>query len=747
MSSPWKILVVALLGVSRLAPAAPRSPAPAEQSDQEERQAAQRRRNYAENQRAVAAAFADLQQATTRSGPVLTAQLGHGRAVNSLSLSADGRLLLSGSDDRTARLWSVEGGRELRRFVGQQSNVTAAALSRDGTLVATGGGEDHVVRIWDAATGAQRLMLTGHRATIGALAFLSEGKELASVDWDDTLRLWDLTAGKETRKFEKSVSGLSAVFAPDGKTVITIDASNNVVLRDVATGEPTRRLQIKESSPAFAFSSDGTVAAIGGRQCDDHGANCRAKTWLWNMQSRALQPLPAAGDYLVRGLAISPDKKQLAIGSGVGVFGKCEGKCAVQIVDVPSGKEVWRQANFSADIQALTFTADGKALLAAGHDGVIRMFEVGSGRLQFTLGGDALAVAAVALSPDGKWLAVGTGNSADFNTPGLPLAVILWDLKAGREARRLEIFGSAVSSLAFSANSRFLAAGSRGDPDACASCAARLWEVETGRLVQRFPTDVRRGGFALSPDGKQVAGSAAGSEEYTIGMWDAQSGKLLRRMPFGEQWAFAFAPSGSLLASVGGAGDVTLRDARTGKEQRPLSNASADMRPCVSFAPDGKLVAAGATSLFSSAVWDVKSSKVVSRLDGHTRDVTDIRLSGGRLVPGGLVATASSDTTAILWAARTGKLWRVLAGHFGGVTAVAFSANDRLVITGSLDGTARLWDAATGRPLLQLVSFREGQWLVNSADDHFDSSSAECGSRCHFVDGDKVVSGAQSQRL
>lgn len=720
---------------------------PPDPANPEAQHAALRRQRDAENERAVAAAFAELQKPAPSTAPVLTVRLGHSRAISSLSLSADGRLLLSGSDDRTARLWATAGGRELRRFLGQQSNVTTAALSPDGSLVATGGSDDRAVRVWDAKTGAQRLVLSGHGATIGALSFLSGGKTLASVDWDDGLRLWDLETGKETRRIEKAVHGLSALFSPDGKTVMTVDGADDVTLVEAATGTVLKRLPIKESAPTFAVAADASLWAIGGRTCEAASGNCRASIWRWDASRNEPQKLPFGGDVLIRALALSPDKKRLAVSTGAGLVGTCDDSCAVQLLDLSGGNALWRVPQ-TEDVKELAFTPDGKSLLAGGKNGLIRDFDPASGRVRATLGGEVAPVSAVALSPDGRWLAIGTGNSADPSRPAQTLHVALWDLTTGREARRLPLLGNAVSVLSFSADSRLLAAGSRSDPEVCPKCTARLWDVASGREVQRFATDPRRGGFALSPDGRTVAGSATSSDSYAIGLWEAQTGKPLQRIETGEQWALAFSPSGTVLASVGGAGDVTLRDAKTGQEQRALTDASADMRPCVAFSPDGKLVAAGATRLFSSAVWDLRSGKVVSWFDGHTRDVTDIRLSGARTPRGPLVATASLDTTALLWAARSGRRQRVLAGHLGGVTAVAFSADDRLVITGSLDGTTRLWETATGRPLLTLASFQSGDWIVWSADgQRIDAATPARSSNCHWVDGDSVVAESRAQQL
>jgi len=158
---------------------------------------------------------------------------GHEGPVWSAEFSPDGLRIVTGSEDKTARVWNAATGQELVALRGHEGAVRSAAFSPDGLRVVTGS-DDKTARVWDAAIGQELVTLRGHEGAVRSAAFSPDGLRVVTGSADGTARLWDAATGKElvaVRGHESAI--LSAGFSPDGFRVVTGSADKTARIWDV----------------------------------------------------------------------------------------------------------------------------------------------------------------------------------------------------------------------------------------------------------------------------------------------------------------------------------------------------------------------------------------------------------------------------------------------------------------------------------------------------------------------------------
>ena len=132
-------------------------------------------------------------------GQLLQTFRGHVDAISSISFSPDGLSIASTGKDATVRLWNVATGHQKRLLAGYKDTVWRVKFYPNGLPLANdlkrniGGPDDEIIRLWDLRTGQLKKTLTGHAAWVTGISFSADGETLASVSFDDTVLLWDLT--------------------------------------------------------------------------------------------------------------------------------------------------------------------------------------------------------------------------------------------------------------------------------------------------------------------------------------------------------------------------------------------------------------------------------------------------------------------------------------------------------------------------------------------------------------------------
>jgi WD40 repeat protein len=290
---------------------------------------------------------------------------GHTAGVTGVTVSSDGRHVLSASHDGTLRLWSVETAQELRQFDGHRGSVVGLALSPDGRYALSCGADD-TVRLWDVATGAEVRRFAQQAPT--AVAFSPDGR-LVLTGSRDCLRAWDARTGQEVRSAVRAGAIDSfLIFSPDGLLAVGTDGADLPALWDTDSGEFLRTFQPLEPGRTFgaAFSPDGR------RLLSGWGTNAG----LWDVGSGRL-----LRQYRWRDMVLGFVTFQTPYGfSPDGRRGLTGVSNVVVLFDVDSGEELRRFRGYRRGhrdwVTCVAFTPDGAWAVSGSRDTTLRLWRL-----------------------------------------------------------------------------------------------------------------------------------------------------------------------------------------------------------------------------------------------------------------------------------------------------------------------------------------------------------------------------------
>jgi WD40 repeat protein len=477
----------------------------------------------------------------------------HTGKVRLLSLARTGRLLAVATDT-DVKVWDITSTKVQATIKGPDGGASALAFAPDGQALATGSASGEV-KLWDTAREAEKAAFREHRSEVTALAFSPNGLVIASGGRDGTMRLWNTSGAKET--------GSPAAEA------VHLEARDGPALPGLPSPAEQKRslqLQMREATGPLlvqapvCFSPDGATVTsfVSGEEA--------VKVWdVATGQARAPYSFPKGGNPF-DDLALSPDGKTLALCSGGQLF----------LWDAATGQQRATQ-DAQGGVRCMAFSPQG-TVLTTGGDLTVKLWDPVNLKLQATLQafeksppnvGDRWIIC-LAFSPDGKTLAVATGDNA----------LTLWDVGTGQVRAVLKQpdgGGLYVWALAFAPDGKTLAAAN-GDG------TVQLWDMAKGkpRLILRGHKDSAVP-LAYSPDGRSLA---TGGLDGTPRLWDPLTGQLravlrgrLKEEPAGTDRSakssppvissLSFSPDGRVLAAGHNDRSVTLWKAATDAEVTP----------------------------------------------------------------------------------------------------------------------------------------------------------------------------------
>jgi WD40 repeat protein/serine/threonine protein kinase len=588
---------------------------------------------------------------------------GHAGKAHAVAYAPDGKLLATGGDDHTARVWDTATGRELICLRGHTHSVRAVAWSPDGKLLATAS-EDGTARIWDVAERRELRRFSGHQAFVTGVAWSPDGTRIATAGHDSRVRVWNPETGEETTSARLSSDGSWAqtvAWSPDGKRIVVGTWNHEVRVVNSETGAVVTRLVGHTGGVlGVCWSPNGTRIAT---------ASADQTVRVWDPNTGKLLTSLQSGEGALCTVGWSPDGKRIAASGG---------NRAIQVWDADSGKPRGILRGNHQDVRALAWSPDGDTLAAACVSGVVRIWEESTGSASNAPPElNATAGTGFAWGPDGRMATRGRDATvrvwpAGFSRPALTL-------QAGKPIAGRTVLPS--NRVSFSPDGTKVVAW-------CEDARLRIWDAASGETLRALVAPDRLLTTQWSPDGARIACSGWGC---SLAVWDVQTGERLALVTAasGREFALAWSPDGQRIATSGDRGSVCIWDPASGRKLVESARHAFIRDLC--WSPDGRRIASASDDQ-TARVWDAQTLALLSTLRGHSGSVGAV----GWSPDGKRIATGSSDRTVKVWDVATGRETLTLRGHADSVQGVHWHPNGCRFATRDATGNVFLWDATTG---------------------------------------------------
>jgi len=574
---------------------------------------------------------------------------------------------------------------EQNQFIIQQDQIFNASFSRDGKILATVG-EDDTVRLWNLS-GKQLSKIKVSPGKVNGVNFSPNGQLLATAGDDGIAKVWSLS-GKQLATLKGHRGKVtSVIFSPNGQLLATAGDDGTARLWQISGKQLAVFKGHQGSIKNLSFSPDGKSIAT---------ASEDKTIRLWNLSGKQLVVFSGHKDP-VFSVNFSPNGQLLATGEDR----------TIRIWNI-SGKQLAQWSNPDGAAPNLSFSPDGRSLATAGADGTTRIWNL-SGKLLFKLKGHKSWIYGLNFNPDGKTLATvgadgkariwnlenqrrmsrqlvtqwkadsGEAWSVSFSPDGKTIAsagedgiVRLWNLK-GQKVAELKGHQGAVNSVVFSRDGQFIAsAGNDG--------IVRIWNSSNRKLIKSFRHSSQVYSLSFSPDGQYLA--TAGKERMA-GIWKLSVEKFI---PFkGHQQpvnSIVFSPDGKRLATAGKDGRVRLWDL-SGQQLVEIKGHAGEVLS-INFTTDGqKLVSTGADT--TTRIWSLSGAEI-EQINTGQGGVYSTSFSPD----GQLLAIAGENGTAD-FRLLSGKQIAQFGRHDGRVYSLSFSPDGQYLVTAGQDGMVRLW--------------------------------------------------------
>lgn len=367
-------------------------------------------------------------------------------------------------------------------------------------------------------------------------------------------------------------------------------------------------------------------------------------------------------NYSINATAFSPDGRRIFTAGADGLL---------KLWDVSTGKLIRTYEGHQDAIGTAALSSDGLQMLSASNDNTIKLWDVTSGRVIRSAEGEQLNT--VAFSPDGKKVLLAYANKI----------LRVEESSTGKAIHNLE-HGDSVTVAVFSSDGASILSSSEGE--------LILWDAASGQKIRNFEgKDNAILSVAFTPDGQKIL--SAGVD--TLKVWETATGKPLSSAKVG--YVLAYSPDCTQVLAVGGAGKLELHDA-DGKLIMTFDTPGTVTQ--AAFSKDGtNFVATDDTELM---LLNTKTEKPVRIFERLTNTISSIAISPVSRQ----LCSSHDDNKLSCWDLTTGQLQSTLKEPEGEISSIAFTPDGKRALSVVDRDMLMLWDVATASPVKTLTGLK-----------------------------------------
>lgn len=658
-------------------------------------------------------------------------QKGHELSVLAVAISPDSNLVATGSRDKSAKLWELSSGREVRSFLGHEGSINCIDFSRSGNWMITSSG-DKTARIWEVISGKEVFRTPPADKILTAVAFSPDEKLFAVGGYPNEAQIWDWKNKTLITQIKVNADqglgyGINLAFSPDGKWLAIGEDNRTANVYSTSNWELKHTFAQTEGwcggcATWVDFSKDSKTLMM---------ASNKASVKKYDLTTGKLIIVYQENIEDLVSIGFSPDNAQIMATT----------KNEIIIWDNQSGKQLKKKdLEVKAEINEATFTKSGKSLLLACDNNEGYLWDVASEKILLTLTGllNERDKGGINYDPNSYWEShiaryLRFKNSLIITNDGKELIkgkfgtkVKRWDIASGKTA--MEYVGHSKAALCYdlSADGKKMVTGG-GDGKII------LWDVLTGdtlKVINAYREPI----FSVQFNNEETE-VASSSWDATFKTHELKTGTRTNYIDFQNNSVYhlLYHPTNLYVFTARLDNSLQLIELDTHKPVRDFIGHT-DIISSISLSPNQQLLLSSSWD-GSVRLWDISTGLMAGKLKGHQGPVHTAIFSPD----GKLIYTAGADRTIRVWDATSLKELKQFVGHNAEITSLVLGRDNKMLISHSLDGVTKFWDLSVGKEFFEHIHFGNNEWMVKNPEGYFNGTD-EARKYIHFVNGTDTYS-------